>query len=85
MRCCRPQTTWLTPESFTHRCSLNPHRNHLEKRKLRLRQAQQYPPRAPPAVKGRAWILAQEALLQSLCSETPCYNLCPPWLVISKI
>lgn len=85
MRCRLPQTTWLTPESFTHRCSLNPHKNHLEKRKLRLRQAQQYPPRAPPAVKGRAWILAQEALLQSLCSETPCYNLCPPWLVISKI
>lgn len=53
-----PQTTWLTPVIHTQ-VLINLHRNLLEKKKLRLRPAQQYNPLPPcPAVRGRAWIPA---------------------------
>ena len=41
-----PQTTWLTPVIHTQ-VFINLHRNLLEKKKLRLRLAQQYTPSRP--------------------------------------
>lgn len=53
------------------------------KKKLRLEQAQHVA--GMSAMGGRAWIPAQEARLQGLCSKPERYNLCPPGLLISQI